>query len=137
MIQIVAGTFGYFNGRKIVPITEADGPQKLDPALEARLVKKGIAKYVGAPVVTQEPVQQDPEPAAGIDEQQSENKPSLPEYNEDMKLDELKEIAKAYGVNASAMRKKADVIAAIEASQQEDDDADDEAPPQLDAADPV
>lgn len=137
MIQIVAGTFGYFNGRKIVPLTEADGPQKLDPALEARLVKKGIAKYVGAPEAAQEPVQQDPEPAAGNDEQQPETKPSLPEYSEAMKLDELKEIAKAYGVDASAMRKKADVIAAIEASQQEDDDADDEAPPQLGAADPV
>ena len=32
-----------------------------------------------------------------------------------MKLDELKEVATRYGVDASAMRKKADVIAAIEA----------------------
>lgn len=41
MIQIIAGTFGYYNGRKVVPITNADGPQKFDPELEARLVKKG------------------------------------------------------------------------------------------------
>ena len=46
MIQIIAGTFGYYNGRKVVPITNADGPQKFDPELEARLVKKGVAKYV-------------------------------------------------------------------------------------------
>ena len=39
MIQIIAGTFGYYNGRKVVPITNADGPQKFDPELEARLVK--------------------------------------------------------------------------------------------------
>ena len=24
MIQIIAGTFGYYNGRKVIPITEAD-----------------------------------------------------------------------------------------------------------------
>ena len=40
MIQIIAGTFGYYNGRKVVPITNADGPQKFDPELEARLVKQ-------------------------------------------------------------------------------------------------
>ena len=27
MIQITAGTFGYYNGRKVIPITNADGPQ--------------------------------------------------------------------------------------------------------------
>ena len=46
MIQITAGTFGYYNGRKVIPITNADGPQKFDPELEARLVKQGVAKYV-------------------------------------------------------------------------------------------
>ena len=40
MIQIIAGTFGYYNGRKVVPITNADGPQKFDPELEARLVSR-------------------------------------------------------------------------------------------------
>lgn len=83
MIQIIKGTFGYYNGRKVIPITEADGPQKFD--------------------------------------------------------DELEEVATRYGVDASAMRKKADVIAAIEATktEQPDDDADDEEPPQIGAADPV
>ena len=58
---------------------------------------------------------------------------------EDMKLDELKEVAARYGVDASAMRKKADVIAAIEAAkaEQPDDGTDDEEPPQIGAADPV
>ena len=44
MIQIIKGTFGYYNGRKVIPITEADGPQKFDDELEARLVKEGVAK---------------------------------------------------------------------------------------------
>ena len=47
MIQIIKGTFGYYNGRKVIPITEADDPQKFDDELEARLVKEGVAKYIG------------------------------------------------------------------------------------------
>lgn len=146
MIQIIAGTFGYYNGRKVVPITNADGPQKFDPELEARLVKKGVAKYVDeqpvAPAPASEP-EREPEGAPEAGEA-----PAAPEYDEDMKLDKLKEVAAAYGVDASAMRKKADVIAAIEkakAGGKADDETgdneeapeDDEAPPQIGAADPV
>lgn len=129
MIQIIKGTFGYYNGRKVIPITEADGPQKFDDELEARLVKEGVAKYIGELGETAE----QPAPAPGDDADEA------PEYNEDMKLDELKEVATRYGVDASAMRKKADVIAAIEAAkaEQPDDGADDEEPPQIGAADPV
>lgn len=137
MIQIIKGTFGYYNGRKVIPITEADGPQKFDDELEARLVKEGVAKYIGELGETAE----QPAPGDDADEPASTNTAAdeAPEYNEDMKLDELKEVAARYGVDASAMRKKADVIAAIEATkaEQPDDGADDEEPPQIGAADPV
>lgn len=142
MIEIIAGTFGYYNGRKVIPITKEDGPQKFDPELEARLVKQGVAKYVGeqpaAPTPAEKP-EQEPEatPETG-------DAPAVPEYDEDMKLDELKEVAAAYGVDASAMRKKADVIAAIEEAKSATDEAaddgqsdDGEEPPQIGAADPV
>lgn len=133
MIQIIKGTFGYYNGRKVIPITEADGPQKFDDELEARLVKEGVAKYIGE--------QTAPTPGDDADEPASTNTAvdEAPEYDEDMKLDELKEVAARYGVDASAMRKKADVIAAIEAAkaEQSDDGTDDEEPPQIGAADPV
>lgn len=142
MIQIIAGTFGYYNGRKVVPITNADGPQKFDPELEARLVKKRVAKYVDEQPVAPVPAEkseQDPDGASETGET-----PAAPEYDEDMKLNELKEVAAAYGVDASAMRKKADVIAAIEeakeaAGEAADDDqtGDNEEPPQIGAADPV
>ena len=46
MIRIVKGTFGYFDGRRVVPVTAADGPQSYDPELEARLVSEGVAEYV-------------------------------------------------------------------------------------------
>ena len=141
MIQIIAGTFGYYNGRKVVPITNADGPQKFDPELEARLVKQGVAKYVDEQPVAPAPAakpEQEPETVL-----ETGDAPAAPEYDEDMKLDELKEVAAAYGVDASAMRKKADVIAAIEeakaAANEADDDqtGDNEEPPQIGAADPV
>lgn len=123
MIQIIKGTFGYYNGRKVIPITEADGPQKFDDELEARLVKEGVAKYIGELGETAE--QPAPAPGDDADEPASTNTAAdeAPEYNED----------------ASAMRKKADVIAAIEATkaEQPDDGADDEEPPQIGAADPV
>ena len=142
MIQIVKGTFGYYNGRKVIPITEADGPQKFDPELEARLVKEGVAKYVEDPESTDSagvPAPQDPDNPDSAAAGDPEDPADAAEYSEDMKLDELKEIAASYGVDTSAMRKKADVIAAIEAAkaEQPDDGADDEEPPQIGAADPV
>ena len=137
MIEIIAGTFGYYNGRKVIPITKEDGPQKFDPELEARLVKKRVAKYVDEQPVAPVPAEKSEQDADGAPE--TGETPAAPEYDEDMKLDELKEVATRYGVDASAMRKKADVIAAIEATkaEQPDDGADDEEPPQIGAADPV
>lgn len=141
MIQIIAGTFGYYNGRKVVPITNADGPQKFDPELEARLVKKGVAKYVDEKPVAPAPAAESVREPGATSE--TDGTPAAPEYDEDMKLDELKEVATAYGVDASAMRKKADIIDAIKeakaAANEADDDqtGDNEEPPQIGAADPV
>lgn len=145
MVQITTGTFGYYNGRKVVPITSADGPQKFDPELEARLVKQGIAKYVDAPAGKAE--------TAGEQHEDPANTTAdLPKYNNRMKLDELKKIAAAYGVDASDMTKKDEVIKAIDAAkaatEQTDDDTgtgdgnehgsgEDEEPPQPGVADPV
>lgn len=153
MIQITAGTFGYYNGRKVVPITREDGPQKFDTELEARLVKQGVAEYVTDATTSTNPPEdhESTDPAGGNapqdpgqeDPNAGQQQDDAPEYDDDTKLTELKEIAARYGVDASAMRKKSDVIAAIEAAkaaqQQADDDdgTDDEEPPQLGAADPV
>lgn len=153
MIQIIAGTFGYFNGRKVIPITNADGPQKFDTELEARLVKEGVAKYVDASAAAPAEDPENPDPAGAPAPQDPDLPPpgeqpdgdpgtpagEPPAYNEDMKLDELKAIAKVYGIDDETlkpMRAKKDVIAAIEAKKQEIGD-DDEAPPQIAAADPV
>lgn len=47
MIRITKGTFGWFDGRRVVPLTAADGPVELDRELERRLVEEeGIAAFV-------------------------------------------------------------------------------------------
>ena len=74
MIQIIKGTFGYYNGRKVIPITEADGPQKFDDELEARLVKEGVAKYIGELGETAE----QPAPAPGDARRPTSSLPSRP-----------------------------------------------------------
>lgn len=139
MIQIIKGTFGYYNGRKVVPVTPADGPQNFDKSLEERLVKQGIAKYVDAPAVS---LPDEVEDTAVVDEAKVEY--GEVEYNDSMKLTELKAIAHDFfGIDANAMRSKAEVIAAIEAAKAEssadtDDIVDDgEEPPQFNVADPV
>lgn len=155
MIKIIKGTYGYRKGKRIIPKTPADDPFTATPEQEQRLVKLGVAVYVEAPAAAPEAPKTPAAPKAPEETGAgSKNVDELPEYNIDMKLDELKEIAKAYGVNASDARKKADVIAMIEAAKAEnqdedlegnDEDPDDEtpegddgeAPPSLDAADPV
>lgn len=130
MVQIITGTFGYYNGRKVIPITHQDGPQMFDPELEARLVRQGVAIYVGAPFALHEEPKQSPK--------QDDCEDTL--YNAEMRLDRLKEIAACYGVDASSMRRKADVIKAIDEARNAhrgEDDSDEEEPPRLDAADPV
>jgi hypothetical protein len=157
MIKIIKGTYWYREGNRIIPKTPADDPFTATLEQEARLVRLGVAVYVDAP--TKAPAAPSTPKAPEKAETGSKDVDELPAYNLDMKLDELKEIAKAYGVDASDARKKADVIAIIEAAKAEDpegetpegddhgdEDPDDETPeayddgeepPSLDAADPV
>ncbi len=114
MVEIIAGTFGYFNGRKTVPITQADGPQTFDPELEERLIKRGIAKRVdGTKSSASEPV---------------ENAPEIPEYNASMKFDKLKEIAERYGLDVPVGTSKKGICDALDEYFSGEDEADDEQP---------
>lgn len=128
MVKIIKGTYGHYDGHKVIPINEKSGPQCFGDEVEARLVKKGVAVYVGET------------PAA------DDNNSGMPEYNKDMKLADLKKIAEAYGVDASKAKSKNEVIAMIEAAknddgengEENDDDVidDGETPPAVGAAMP-
>lgn len=148
MIKIINGTYGYRDGKRVVPKTAGSPPFSLDPEREKQLVAEGVAEFVEAKEEEkpQEPDKEpdkipadkepgdnseDPkEPAADTDE-------DLPEYNENMKLTELKEIAQAYGVDAEKARSKAEVIAMIDASLEEAAEDDGEEPPTFEAEPPV
>lgn len=127
MIRIKHGTFGYFDGRRVVPVTRADGPQSYDPELEARLVAEGTAEYVDGVTVTTEAELEgraialtDPAhevviaPHVTVDVTvDGEPAPEL----EDMTRAELAEYAETLGIRPGKMT-KAKLIAAIEEAEQ-------------------
>lgn len=119
MVEIIKGTFGYFDGRRIIPVSAKDGPQNWDPDLERRLVARGIAKYVDE---VEEPTQAATEEPAEVAELQTEDIDISK-----MTVKQLKAVAEQMGIDTKNLKKKADLIAAIE----------DAAPPAFDAEDAI
>ncbi len=118
MVEIIKGTFGYFDGRRVVPVTAKDGPQKWDPDLERRLVARGIARYVESEKPAQKPTEA-PVEVAEVEEETVDV--------ENMTVKQLKAVAAQMGIDTKPLKKKADLIAAIE----------DAAPPAFDAGDAI
>lgn len=77
MIRIIKGIYGYKKGNSIIPKDSKDAPFECDKAEEARLVKLGIAEYVGTPEIVEVEAE------------------AL--YTDETGLAELKEIAKKLG----------------------------------------
>lgn len=88
MIKMIKGTYGLKVNGVVEAMTSRSAPFSLTDTREAELVDAGVAVYV------QEP---------------DEN----PVYGK-MKMSELREAAAAYGVDASKIRSKKEVIAMIE-----------------------
>ena len=119
MIKIIKGSYGMRVKQSIVAVPAGSDPIELSKEKEERLVRLGVAVYV---------TEQDDEveqPGEGSDEtQDDEIVDEFPEYSEDMKLAELKAVAEAYGIDASSMRSKKEVIEAIDAARDELPDVD-------------
>ena len=114
MIKIIKGSYGMRRGSSVEAIHAGSDPIELSKEKEERLVRLKVAVYV-----TKEDDAVD-NPGDGADvTQNDEIVDESPEYSEDMKLAELKEIAKAYGIDASSMRSKKEVIEAIDAARDE------------------
>lgn len=122
MVEIIKGTFGYFDGRRVVPVTIKDGPQNWDHDLERRLVARGIARYVDANEPAQKPAEAPMEEPVEVEEPQTEE----PDFTK-MTVKQLKAVAEEMGIDTKPLKKKADLIAAIE----------DAAPPAFDAGDAI
>lgn len=118
MVEIIKGTFGYFDGRRVVPVTIKDGPQNWDADLERRLVARGIARYVESEKPAQKPTEA-PVEVAEVEEETVDV--------ENMTVKQLKAVAAQMGIDTKTLKKKADLIAAIENA----------APPAFDAGDAI
>lgn len=97
MIKIINGIYGYKQGNSIIPKTKKDEPFECDAKEEARLVQLGVAKYV--------------------EQTETEEGADKPLYSVDMKLADLKEIAKEKGATEEDLKplnSKAKVIELIE-----------------------
>ena len=110
MIKIIKGSYGLRRGMFIEAI-HAGTTIEIGKDKEERLVRLGVAEYVANKVASVEPIIEAPA------ETQDEVVDELPEYNETMRLTDLKKVAEAYGVDARSMRTKKDVIEAIEAAK--------------------
>lgn len=77
MIRIIKGIYGYKKGHSIIPKDSKDAPFECDKAEEARLVKLGVAEYIGNP--------------------ETEEVEAEALYTDETGLAELKEIAKKLG----------------------------------------
>lgn len=136
-IKIINGTYGFRPEPHVVePKTADDAPFLVEDAEAARLVSLGVAAIVDE-VAAVDPPAGDPGSALV--------------YNEEMKLDELKGVAREVGATEDELkplRSKKEVIALIDkildGSDDEEDDEDDDPPasgdpdaPQIGAADPV
>lgn len=115
MIKIIKGYYGYRKGNSIIPKSVNDAPFECDKAEEARLVKLGVAEY---------------ENGAETDDEADTKL-----YTPEMKLAELKEIAKEKGAtdeDLKPLNSKAKVIELIEKlladTEETGAETDDEAP---------
>ena len=90
MIKMKRGTYGYRTGKTITAMTPKSPPFSLSEKEEKRLVDAGVAM-----LVAEQP----------------------PAYNSGMTMAQLKEVAAAYGVDASTAKTKAAIIEKIEAAK--------------------
>lgn len=105
MIKITKGVYGYVTKSGAVkPKTPQDGPFELTPEKEARLVGLGVAEYVGGASPAHTESAEGPEGVTGV-----------PEYNADMKADELRAIAKEMGLAFKPGTTKAKMVEEMDA----------------------
>lgn len=137
MIKIIRGVYGYLDKEGIVrPKTEEDAPFSLSADQEARLVRLGVAVYVGD--TTEAPAEPDLEDiSVDIEVEDAPEERPLSEYS----AKELREIGKDYGLTFKVGISKAEMIKAIEdaeaALDADAEDEDDEPAPVFDAAEAV
>ena len=130
MIKIVRGVYGFMDKNGIVrPKTAADEPFELLPEQEARLVRLGVAEYVGDAKIEQdveaeqeETEQEEAEQEEFEDEQDPIGFDEIPEEEpalSELSVKELRAIGKDYGLSFKVGTTKDDMVKAIQAAEAE------------------
>ena len=114
MIKIIKGSYGMRVKKSIIAVPAGSDPIELSKEKEERLVRIGVAVYVDDQENKNELTDTNTDKT-----QDDEIVDEFPEYNEEMKLSELKEIAVKYGIDAGSMKSKKEVIEAIDAARNE------------------
>lgn len=150
-IKIINGTYGFRPSPSVVELKSSRDPAfSVDDAEADRLVAMGVASFAGAGVdpatvadFTDPDDLVDPNGAGSDTEDHEDGGETAPlVYNEDMKLDELKDVARSVGATEDeleALRYKKDVIALIDqiVAEAGTGSEDPEDAPEVGAADPV
>ena len=119
MIQMKSGVYGAKNGM----IRPEDGPFSLSEQEEARLVARGVARYVATEGTTEPPVApQLPELPEGV--------VPIPEYHTGMTAKELREIGKLCGLTFKVGMSKEEMVSTLDAHIAENTVDPDEAEPE-------
>lgn len=140
MIKMIRGVFGLPVNGIVKAMDKNSGAFQASAEQEERLVKLGLAVRVDAVEQQDIPdeVPEDDGTPIGFDEMPP--LPEIPEYNADMKADDLRKIGAQFGLTFKVGMKKTDMVAALdahfEAEPAEDVDADEDAPV-FDAAEAV
>ena len=91
MIKIIKGTYGRVTSAGVEAMTKSSAPFSLSKAREAELIAAGVAVKV-----------EEPEPSKAY---------------EKMRMAELRKAAAALGIDAGAVKDKAELIAMLEAAE--------------------
>ena len=147
MIKMIRGTYGLPVNGIVKPMNKNSGPFCTSEEEEKRLVKRGNAVYVDSVEGADDsaPIGFDETPPQSFDElpELPEGVTAIPEYSEDMKQTELREIGAMCGLSFKVGMTKKEMVAAldahIEANMVEgaDFDEDDEESPEFDASEAV
>lgn len=139
MIKMIRSTFGLPVNGIVKPMDKNSGPFCTSEENEKRLVERGYAVYVDSVEGA------DDSAPSGFDElpELPEGVTAIPEYNEDMKQSELREIGAMCGLTFKVGMTKKEMVAALDAHieanmvEGEDFDEDDEEAPEFDASEAV
>lgn len=115
-IKIIGGRYGYISPSGVYSVKTAESaPFEVEDSEAERLIKRGVAKIIGADadVSAKGAADNDKLPTVPADDDENDDESEyddIPEYNEESTNAELQAIAKEYGIELPPRANKAQLI---------------------------